>query len=408
MKTILLNQDSLDRSTKNMVQSQDEMDSVINQLRLFQQTMNPDNDLVREYLPDFFHIRFPGNRTCSNTVLIEPLDWGYLVILLDSNRKSVTGALDSVFIHFLLYRIIHGNKLHTPAEILKRLDFEIKNTLSTLQISNSKDDRLFIAVCQIDMKSETMRFSEAGQSILYTKEKEVVYIESNNKPLDFRKNRRLKQFTERNIKLKEGYNFYLYNQEVKDYISKKEGLTDKRCVLTSLIGKYFKESFEDQKTLLTEEIKHCILSDKKNINMSLVGFGYRKRIIRDRREHMGERRKNVSDRKMIEVMYQISKSLNDILFIKTEAPYCRIYLKSQKSTPKLLRTTFQSIEFHFKGRDLIRVHRCYLVNPKAIISVFQQNREHKVLLKGKKHNVVIPIGRSYYLKLKKIYPDIFI
>lgn len=84
-----------------------------------------------------------------------------------------------------------------------------------------------------------------------------------------------------------------------------------------------------------------------------------------------------------------------ILFIKAEAPYCRIYF--QDSHEELFRRSISGLAENLKNVDFIRVHRSYLVNLRWIDKVPEQDIE----ILG--YN--IPVARRLRVEIKKVYRD---
>lgn len=117
----------------------------------------------------------------------------------------------------------------------------------------------------------------------------------------------------------------------------------------------------------------------------------------------------VPDDKLLSVFYKLKQDINNIVYVKSDSPYCRIFSNSIKNEPYRLRATIQVIEDFFKGKDLIRVHRSYLINPKKILSVNKQkNNEYKLLMKDSEGRIaMVPVGRSYHGRLKAALPHLF-
>ena len=112
---------------------------------------------------------------------------------------------------------------------------------------------------------------------------------------------------------------------------------------------------------------------------------------------------------VLEIFYKIQRKLKDILFIKSESPYCLIHTDGNKEGHGQIRITIQALEDFFRGKELVRVHRSYLVNSKRVLSVnWQKNNECKIVIKDNhSKQVTIPVGRSYHDKLKLLMPSFF-
>jgi DNA-binding response OmpR family regulator len=117
----------------------------------------------------------------------------------------------------------------------------------------------------------------------------------------------------------------------------------------------------------------------------------------------------VPDSKLLGILYKTKKNLVDIIYIKSDSPYCKVYFKALKKEPDKIRVTIRTLEEYFKSRDLLRVHRSYLVNPRRILSINKQkNNELKLLVQDSKSEIaMIPIGRSYHKCIKAALPHLF-
>ncbi len=117
----------------------------------------------------------------------------------------------------------------------------------------------------------------------------------------------------------------------------------------------------------------------------------------------------VLEEKMLDILYRIRKDLNSIVYVKSDSPYCKVFSNSLKDGSYKIRVKIQALENYFKEKNLIRVHRSYLVNPKRILSINRQkNNEYKMLLKDIEGEIaMIPIGRSYQTKVKNAIPNLF-
>ncbi len=117
----------------------------------------------------------------------------------------------------------------------------------------------------------------------------------------------------------------------------------------------------------------------------------------------------VPEEKLLGILYEIKKDLGNIIYVKSDSPYCRIFSKSINGESYKMRVAVQALEDYFKEKDLLRVHRSYLVNPKKILSVNKQkNNELKMLVKDMVGEIaLIPIGRSFHDKIKTALPHLY-
>lgn len=115
------------------------------------------------------------------------------------------------------------------------------------------------------------------------------------------------------------------------------------------------------------------------------------------------------DEKQLEIFYKIQRKVADVLYIKSDSPYCKVISANKNDPPDRVRVAIHALDTIFNGKGLIRVHRSYLVNPKKIVSVsLKKNSEFKIMLKGYRNTPIsIPVGRSYHQALKNLMPALF-
>lgn len=111
-----------------------------------------------------------------------------------------------------------------------------------------------------------------------------------------------------------------------------------------------------------------------------------------------------------QVFQKINQYFSSILYIQSIFPYCKVVCKSNETDTLLLRTTLKNLEANFHEKDLLRVHRSYLINPLKAIS-FQKKgtQDYTIVLKDNDAQTIqIPVGRKYHTTLKRLNPKWFI
>jgi len=86
---------------------------------------------------------------------------------------------------------------------------------------------------------------------------------------------------------------------------------------------------------------------------------------------------------------------NDLLFVKSEDNYCKVYFESNnKLSTKLLRVSLKNIENQFELHDdIIRCHRSFVVNKKQILKITGNARAY--YLHFKNCDETVPISRNF-------------
>lgn len=115
--------------------------------------------------------------------------------------------------------------------------------------------------------------------------------------------------------------------------------------------------------------------------------------------------------KLLGPLYRIKKDLSQLYYIKAESPYCYVYSDSAEKGVYKLRISIHALEEYFQEKDLLRVHRSYLVNPKKVISIINtKTGEYRILLMNQlseAKNPVITIGRTYHEAVRSALPRLF-
>lgn len=94
-----------------------------------------------------------------------------------------------------------------------------------------------------------------------------------------------------------------------------------------------------------------------------------------------------------ETSESLSLRLNDFFFAEAQDNYSLLFYK-EKNTPtkKLLRLTLKNLESQFNNQFIIRCHRSYLVNVKAILKISGNANGYKLAVQD--NQVEIPVSRS--------------
>lgn len=176
------------------------------------------------------------------------------------------------------------------------------------------------------------------------------------------------------------------------------------------------------------DIKIIFLSAKVDLNEKLKGYKVggddyitkpfevdellAKLKVFSRLQYQDERKRplnDIFDEKQLEIFYKIQRQIADVVYIKSDSPYCHVICVGQYQKTDRLRIAIQALEAYFSGKKLVRVHRSYLVNPRKILSINRQkNNELKLIMVGADdERISIPVGRSYQQRLKAAIPSLF-
>ncbi|MCP4757045.1 MAG: response regulator transcription factor [Proteobacteria bacterium] len=147
----------------------------------------------------------------------------------------------------------------------------------------------------------------------------------------------------------------------------------------------------------------CLI-DSANPLARKIDIEYIKNMVKELKSIRNSPPDIVTDPKILESITLIKRKLDDILYVKSEPPYCGVVCDSPDSDPILLRASIQNLELFFSDSELIRVHRSYLINPHKLVSVDKKGvRDYVIRLRHHTGQTAsIPVSRSYQAILKRL------
>ena len=87
--------------------------------------------------------------------------------------------------------------------------------------------------------------------------------------------------------------------------------------------------------------------------------------------------------------------------MEADTPYCHVYLNDGRKLP-LLRVGIDNLNQYFDNKQLLRIHRSYLVNPKSIHSINKHKRDLKLKVVCGQKTVILPVGRNYVASINQL------
>lgn len=180
----------------------------------------------------------------------------HFIAAVDCTGHGVPGALMSMIAHQFLNQIIVEQKCFEPAEILKKLDEKLVNSLHQIADDRVRDG-MDIAFCRIDEKKRTIHFAGALRPLFYFNGKKIIEIPGSKFPIGGIYNReKTKKFVQEKIAYNPGDCIYLtsdgYYSQFNHYTGKKMMKTRLRNILESVATKDVDEQHKILKRYFNE------------------------------------------------------------------------------------------------------------------------------------------------------------
>ena len=194
-----------------------------------------------------------------------------ILAVIDCTGHGVPGAFMSMIGHDLLNEILMLKQIYKPSEMLKALDFSLKEALR--QKDTSVNDGMDMVLCTIFHDEKKLLFSGAKNDLYMVENNEIKTIKGDNFSVGGKSKTEEKAFTDTEITT-ENCIFYLSTDGYQDQFGGKENrkFTSKRLKKLILENSY--KDFHQQKIIFdqTYEAWRKEGNEKQIDDVLLVGF----------------------------------------------------------------------------------------------------------------------------------------
>src|SRR5690606_33456018 len=158
-QTILLREQKAEIERKN----RDITDS-INYAKRIQSSILPQSDLLAKAFKEYFIYFVPRDIVSGDFYWFSNLKGKFIITVADCTGHGVPGAFMSMIGTTLLNDIVKQQEINSPADILKRLDTEIKILLQKNEPEHTRDG-MDISIVEIDTKTRKVRLASAKRPV---------------------------------------------------------------------------------------------------------------------------------------------------------------------------------------------------------------------------------------------------
>lgn len=155
----------------------------INYAKRIQGAILPDSQLIKQVFPDAFILYKPRDVVSGDFPWFLQRGDDLYVAAVDCTGHGVPGALISLIGYFLLNNITESGEMLEPGEILDRLDKGVAATLKQDGEDSSSRDGMDIALCRINLKTNTLQYSGAHRPLYFLHEGQLTEIKGDKFPI---------------------------------------------------------------------------------------------------------------------------------------------------------------------------------------------------------------------------------
>jgi ligand-binding sensor domain-containing protein/serine phosphatase RsbU (regulator of sigma subunit) len=172
----------------------------------------------------------------------------FVIVCADSTGHGVPGAFMSMIGTTLIKDISIRAEVNSPSEILRFLDSELRSTLNQ-NIETSDDqsnDGMDIIVCEIDVKTNYMRYASAMRPMIVYRGGEQIYIKGSRSSVGGHYDKEDKIFKDEGIQLDKGDLIYMFSDGYPDQFGGPIGKKFKMVRLKNLLRDIHQKPMEEQ------------------------------------------------------------------------------------------------------------------------------------------------------------------
>ncbi len=108
------------------------------------------------------------------------------------------------------------------------------------------------------------------------------------------------------------------------------------------------------------------------------------------------------------ILEEIAAILPRLVYITAASPYCEVTWDTPEWSSRDYRIPIQTLDKLFPDRQLLRIHRSYLVSTgRVLCTQLNENTCYEIWLKTRTGIKIIPMGRSYLPRLREHHPEWF-
>ncbi|MCP4108751.1 MAG: AAA family ATPase [Desulfobacteraceae bacterium] len=241
---------------------------------MIQNSILPNPEDVREYLPQSFFIWEPRDIVGGDIYYTDFFEGGFILAVVDCTGHGVPGAFMTMIACSGLKRIIKDEGCRDPAEILKQLNFIVKTTLHQDKKYALSDDGLDAAVCLAETGTSTLTFAGARLPLIYFRNEEVHIIKGDRQSIGYKSSDQGFNFTNHTICIEKGMLFYMYTDGFTDQLGgeKRRSFGSRR--FREMLKKIVRLPLEKQREIVMQTFEEYRGDNERQDDVTVVGFGF--------------------------------------------------------------------------------------------------------------------------------------
>ena len=247
------------------------MDSIRYAKRI-QSSLLPSPEQLDSILPDNLLIWMPRDVVGGDIYYAEQFASGTIVAVVDCTGHGVPGAFMTMLALSGIKKITTDEGCLDPAEILKRLNMNLKSLLHQDSDQALSDDGLDASICFVDNRKQTLTFAGARQSLICLNHDQLSRIKGDRHSVGYKMSDLNYEFTNHQVEIKKGMSFYLLTDGLIDQLGGENKFSFGSKRFTELLVESRDSPLAAQKERILQKFSEYKQDNEIQDDITVLGF----------------------------------------------------------------------------------------------------------------------------------------
>ena len=216
-----------------------------------QEAILPNDEFIREVLPQHFIINIPKNIVSGDFYWLEKTDNKAIIAVADCTGHGVSGALMHMMGIVFLNEIVKKKEINEPAEIMGELRNYVMSSLHQTGKFGEAQDGMDLTLCIIDFDTCKLKFVGANNPLYVINNSGLKEIKGDRMPVGINLNYD-KPFTTHEIELQKGDTLYMFTDGYADQFGGEKGKKFRYKYFKELLISISNSSMQKQKEIIEQ------------------------------------------------------------------------------------------------------------------------------------------------------------
>ncbi|MDO1446073.1 PAS domain S-box protein [Rhodocytophaga aerolata] len=273
---LLVSHDITDRKQIELeVQSKNKkITESINYAKRIQGAILPNNEIIKEIFPESFILYKPRDVVSGDFPWFLQRGDDMYIAAVDCTGHGVPGALISLIGYFLLNNIVNNKDVAEPGEVLDMLDKGVTQTLRQDSEDSSTRDGMDIALCKINLKTNTLQYAGAHRPLYFLHGGELTEVKGDKFPIGGGQYKSRTSFTTTTLTISEGDAVYFCSDGFPDQFGGPDNRKFSPKRIREIILEHSHNNIETVHKVFDQEFEAWKGEEKQTDDVLMIGIKF--------------------------------------------------------------------------------------------------------------------------------------